>query len=294
MLDSAAQRHNSSFPLELALVVGEDPQVREVLRSVLKPLEWVIISAPDNQAVLKLVEEKPFTLIVTGVRTTGREDVELLRKIRRVRPHTRLIILTDETTPADVIASMRERAFSYFSRPISPESLAEIVRLAAVEPSWDDGIEVMSATPEWISVVARCDKATADRLTQFFQEISDLPNPERDDVATAFREILLNAIEHGGNFDPQQFVEISYVRTEKLIVCRIKDPGQGFSLEEIHHAAVNNPLYDPIRHSLFREAQGMRPGGYGILIAKHFVDELIYAERGNEVLLIKYLRLGEV
>jgi anti-sigma regulatory factor (Ser/Thr protein kinase)/ActR/RegA family two-component response regulator len=294
MQDSAAQTQNSSSPPEFALVVGEDPQVREVLRNVLKPQEWVIISAPDNQAVLKLVEERPFTLIVTGARTTGGEDVELLRKIRRVRPHTRLIILTDETTPADVIASMRERAFSYFSRPISSQSLAEIVWLAAVEPSWDDGIEVMSATPEWISVVARCDKATADRLTQFFQEISDLPHPERDDVATAFREILLNAIEHGGNFDPQQFVEISYVRTEKLIVCRIKDPGHGFSLEEIHHAAVNNPLYDPIRHSLFREAQGMRPGGYGILIAKHFVDELIYAERGNEVLLIKYLRSGEV
>jgi anti-sigma regulatory factor (Ser/Thr protein kinase) len=185
---------------------------------------------------------------------------------------------------------MGEGAFSYFSKPISPASLAEIVRLATAEPSWDDGIEVTSATSEWISVIARCDKSTADRLTQFFQEVSDLPQPERDDVATAFREILLNAIEHGGNFDPQEFVEISYVHTARMVICRVKDPGQGFSLEEIHHAAVNNSVYDPIRHSLFREAQGMRPGGYGILIAKHFVDELLYAERGNEVLLIKYLR----
>lgn len=290
MLNAVAQRPNLPSPLESALVVGDDQNVTEVLRGVLKPDKWVIMSAADNQAVLKLVEERPYSLIVTAARTSAREDVELLRKIRRIRPHIRLIILTDEGTPADVIASMRERAFSYFSKPISPASLSEIVRHAAVEPSWDDGLEVISATPEWISVIARCDKGTADRLIQFLQEISDLPEPERDDVATAFREILLNAIEHGGNFDPQQFVEISYVHTTKMIACRIKDPGQGFSLEEIHHAAVNNPLYDPIRHSLFREAQGMRPGGYGILIAKHFVDELLYAERGNEVLLIKYLR----
>jgi DNA-binding NarL/FixJ family response regulator len=290
MLDAVAQGHKLPSSLEFALVVGEDQEVTEVVRSVLKPEEWVIMSAPDNQAVLRLVEERPYSLIVTGARTSAREDVELLRKIRRVRPHIRLIILTDEGTPTDVIASMRERAFSYFSKPISPASLAEIVRLAAAEPSWDDGIEVISATPEWISVIARCDKSTADRLMQFFQEVSDLPYPEKDDVATAFREILLNAIEHGGNFDPQEFVEISYVRTARMVICRVKDPGHGFSLEEIHHAAVNNPVYDPIRHSLFREARGMRPGGYGILMAKHFVDELLYAERGNEALLIKYLR----
>jgi len=38
-----------------------------------------------------------------------------------------------------------------------------------------------------------------------------------------------------------------------------------------------------------REAQGMRPGGFGVLLAKQLVDELIYSEDGNEVLLIKYL-----
>ena len=72
-------------------------------------------------------------------------------------------------------------------------------------------------------------------------------------------------------------------------MCRIKDPGEGFSLEEIHHAAINNPSCDPIRHAAFREGHGLRPGGYGLLLAKHFVDELVHSEKGNEVLLIKYL-----
>jgi len=33
----------------------------------------------------------------------------------------------------------------------------------------------------------------------------------------------------------------------------------------------------------------MRAGGYGVLMAKELVDELIYNEKGNDVLLIKYL-----
>jgi CheY-like chemotaxis protein len=288
-MDSAARVEARPEASKSALVVDPDPEVTEVLESVLKSDEWLIVHAVDNRAVLKLIETKPFELIVTGAKTTGKEDLELLRKIRLVRPHVRLIILTDESTPADVIACMRERAFSYLSKPFSAASLAEMVHIATREPAWDDGIEVVSATPEWIGVIVRCDRGTADRLVQFFHEFADLSDPEKEHVGTAFREMLLNAMEHGGDFDPTQFVEISYVRTQKMVICRIKDPGQGFSLEEIHHAAVTNPSYDPIRHTLLREAQGMRPGGYGILLAKHLVDELVYGEKGNEVLLIKYV-----
>lgn len=284
----AAVAQNESLRRK-AVVVDADRQVMGVLRTVLDSDEWSIVLAADNTEALWLVQDQTVDLMITGTRTNGSEDVDLLHKIRRLQPHVRLIILTHESTPGEVIASMREGAFSYFSKPFSNEALIEMVRMAVAEPAWDDGIEVISATSEWISVLVRCDTKTADRLVHFFKEISDLPDPEKDNVAMAFHELLLNAMEHGGKFDPQQYVEISYVRTQKMILCRIKDPGEGFSLAEIKHAAINNPAYDPIRHALFREKQGLRPGGYGVLIAKHFVDELVYDEKGNEVLLVKYL-----
>jgi anti-sigma regulatory factor (Ser/Thr protein kinase) len=74
-----------------------------------------------------------------------------------------------------------------------------------------------------------------------------------------------------------------------MVMCRIKDPGKGFSLQEIRHAAINNPLEDPAAHVAVREQQGMRDGGFGIMIAKKMVDELVYNEQGNEVTLVKYL-----
>ena len=98
-------------------------------------------------AALELTGSRPFDLIVTGEKTSGREDLELPLKIRRARPHTRMIILTDTGKPEDVIACMRERAFSYFSKPISLDSLAEVVRMAVEGPCWDDGIEIVSAAP---------------------------------------------------------------------------------------------------------------------------------------------------
>ena len=73
-----------------------------------------------------------------------------------------------------------------------------MIRLATEGPvlgRWHRGD---SGTPELIRVRVRCDLKTADRLVQFLNEIAELPDPERNQVAMAFREMLMNAIEHGG------------------------------------------------------------------------------------------------
>ncbi len=272
-----------------ALIVGSDAEVSSALESMLQPEGWRVDRARDNADALSQVQSRGFDLIVTGRHTSGREDVDLLRQIRRVRPHTRFIILAGESTPDDVIASMRQHAFSFLSKSFSLESLQNIVQMALEAPAWDDGIEVVSATPAWIRLAVRCDVSTADRLLTFLGEISDLPDDAKRDAGIAFRELLLNAMEYGGHFDPTQWVEISYVRTRRSVACRIKDPGQGFSLDEIKHAAIANPPEDPMAHINLRNEQGMRAGGYGVMLAKNLVDELFYSEKGNEVLLVKYL-----
>jgi anti-sigma regulatory factor (Ser/Thr protein kinase)/ActR/RegA family two-component response regulator len=278
-------------PVRVALVVGGHSELETRLRDILGRDAWAIQRASDNAAALLAAQKKNFDFILTSEKTSGKEDIELLRKIRSVRPHIRLIILADESTPRDVITSMREHAFSYFSTPIALDALEVMIRHAIEEPCWDDGIDVVSGTPEWIRLRARCDLKTADRVLQFFDEIAELPNPERHAVGTAMREMLINAIEHGGRLDPNQQVEISYVRAQHMVKCRISDPGEGFTLDEIPHAAIANPTDDPVRHVEFRDALGLRPGGFGVLLAQKLVDQLIYNEQGNEVQLIKYLDL---
>ena len=277
------------FAIRDALVVDADPDLNHLLVNILKPGVWAIQEVPTNQAALQAASGKSFELIMTSEKTSGSEDVELLRKIRLVRPHTRLIILASESTPEDVLASMREHAFSFFTMPYSLEQLGNMIQIATEAPCWDDGIELVSATPEWIRLEVRCQVSTADRVLQFMKEISDLPDEERGRVGLAFREILLNAMEHGGNLDPSKYVEIEYVRARRMVSCRISDPGSGFTLDEISHAAVANPEDDPIRHAAVRERLGLRPGGYGIMLAQNSVDQVIYGQEGNEVLLIKYL-----
>lgn len=287
---SAAHKESvSATASKSALLIGEDQEVQSALSLILSPEGWTLHHCRDHEEGLALVEEFPIDLVITSRATSGKEDAELLRRIRRVKAHTRMIILTDESTPEDVISSMREHAFGYLSKGYSAETLAETVQQVLDTPAWDDGIEIVSATPQLITLAVRCQIVAAERLLQFLREITDLPETECRDVGTAFREMLLNAMEHGGHFDPDKYVEVCYVRTRHVVMARIKDPGDGFTLEEVRHAAIGNPPDDPLAHVIRRNEEGMRPGGYGVMLAKNLVDELIYGEKGNEVLLVKYL-----
>ena len=277
------------LPQKTVLVVDSGPKVNAMINRVLNDAGLTIHRAVDNKTVLSLVKENSFDLIVTGQKTSGREDVELLHAIRNSRPQVRMIILADESTPADVINAVRAGAFSYFCPPYTPGGFADIVHLALTQPAWDDGIEIVSATTSWVRLIVRCDLATANRLVQFLRAGSTLPETEKEDVVAAFHEILLNAIEHGGHFDRSQYAEVAFVRASRLMICRVKDPGQGFSLEEVRHLAASSSPQDLLSHIRVRDELGLRPGGFGVMLAKKLVDELIYNEQGNNVLLLKYL-----
>jgi len=271
------------------MLVVADLDLNATLFDHLLTREWAVEYVSSNEDALSLLRKRPFDLILTAEGTSAREDISLLQQIRTVRPHTRMIILARESTPQDVILALKQRAFSLFSPPYSFETLKDMIEMAMEGPSWDDGIEVVQATPSWVRFLVRCDQGTGERMMQFFSEMIDLPEEEKGQVAYALREMVMNAIAHGGKFDPSQYVEVGYVQTRRVVACRVKDPGQGFTLDELHHAAIANPLDDPVRHITIREAQGLPPGGYGILLSRHLVDELLYNEKGNEVVLVKYL-----
>ena len=135
-----------------------------------------------------------------------------------------------------------------------------------------------------------CSLLNAERLVQFMTELrSDVPDDDRDKLLFAFREMLLNAMEHGAGFDPEKVIDVAAVRSRRAIVYYFRDPGPGFDPARLSHAAIANTASEPAAHLDRRAELGLRPGGFGILLVRQLVDEVIYNEVGNEVLLIKHL-----
>jgi DNA-binding NarL/FixJ family response regulator len=281
--------NNTMEDSNLVLIVDEDPETIRILGQALSP-PWQIQTAAGSEEAASALRDRSPCVAVVNLDLPGMGGMNLLWLLRQVRPRTRMIVFTAESSSSDVIRAIREHVFGYFSKPLVVQAVVEMIAQAAAAAHWEDGIEVLSARPGWISLRLRCRQLTADRLLQFFRELKmDVSEQEREDVATAFREMLLNAIEHGGHYDPNQMVRVSYYRLTKAVVYLIQDPGEGFSFSALPQAAVSNPANAPAAHLLYRSEHGLRAGGFGILFARKLVDEVIHNEEGNEVILVKYL-----
>jgi anti-sigma regulatory factor (Ser/Thr protein kinase)/ActR/RegA family two-component response regulator len=272
------------------LLIGTDSDVNRSIGEALTKAGCTFECAAGDADALRRIRRESFDVVLTSPFTTVEEDLALLEEVRSIRPGVKAIVLAPQSTPDDVIAALRARVFVCFTPPFEADEIAEIASRAAAETDWRSDIEVLSARRGWVSLRVNCRMLTAERLVTFLREMrSDLPPAIHESLMVAFREVLMNAMEHGAKFDPEKVVEVAAVRTARAIVFYVRDPGTGFSLAAIPHAAVSNPPDDPTSHLEKREAQGMRAGGYGILVARNVVDEMMYSEVGNEVLLIKHM-----
>jgi CheY-like chemotaxis protein/anti-sigma regulatory factor (Ser/Thr protein kinase) len=271
------------------LIVEDDRASRHLAQSVLERKGWEVTAVGDGAEALDLLRTRQFDVMLLDVWMPRMNGLELLEQLRDRRPRPRVVVMTADDTPATLLTAVREQAFRYVHKPVEASELIETVEatLAAHETP---PIEVLSARPDWVELVVPCSREASERIQGVITHLdTDLATDMRESISYAFRELLLNAIEWGGRLDPSRTVRISYMRFTKMVMYRIADPGAGFNIDSLPHAAIGQPRDQPTAHVDVREAKGLRPGGFGLLTVRSSVDELLYNEKRNEVVFVKYI-----
>ncbi len=279
-----------SITAQSVLVVDDDKVLSQLLADVLHEAGHDVVRCHTAGAARSLLAERNFDLALLDIGLPDGNGLEVLRSCAPARPYTRFVIMTGDESPANVLHAIRAEAYGYLRKPFHAHDLRELVdEWLGAAP--DQRIEVHSATAEWIELSLPCTRCVAERIAHFMRHLdADLPLELRDDVADCFRELVMNAVEWGGCFDPSRRVRVAYVRGHGILMYRIADPGRGFSFERLQHAAIGNDSADPLAYAQVREAKGLRGGGLGLVLVRSRADELIYNEAQNEVLFIKYLK----
>lgn len=270
------------------LIVDDDSISRHFLTRILEAEGYSVCGATDGEQGLELLRNERVDLALVDVWMPRMTGLELLGHLRDEAIGTKAVIMTSDGTPETLLEAIREQAYQYLNKPVDPQKLVNLVA-DALSAGPAPPIEVVSAKPHWVELLAPCDMGAAERVQEFMLHLqAGLPEDVRNSVAQVFREMLANAIEWGGQLDPNRKVRISYLHARRMVLYRIADPGPGFKFEELTHAAV---AYSPgdLTHTEVRHEKGIRPGGFGILMAKQMADELLYNEAHNEVLFVKYL-----
>jgi CheY-like chemotaxis protein/anti-sigma regulatory factor (Ser/Thr protein kinase) len=274
------------------LVVDDDPLVLNLITQILSNEGHATLTASSAEKALAILRPGTVDLLITDFRMPGIDGMQFL-EILRSSPaplrDQRCIMITAFGTPELVLSALRKRICALLIKPFSNHELLSAVTAALASPEPCD-IQVLSASPKWLEFQIPCKLGAVPTLEKLLARLgADLQREILDAIAVAFTEMLNNAIEHGGNLDPTQYVSLCCLRLNRAIIYWIKDPGRGFQMPGLHHSMASSPDQDYLRLALHREEAGLRPGGLGILLTKHMVDELVYNEQGNEVLFIKYL-----
>lgn len=271
------------------LIVDDDPQILLMLSELLRGSGFNVETASDGNAGLAKLGQENFDLMLCDVWMPSMTGLQLLEQVQGLASHPPIIMMTADDTPDTVLKAVRGHALQVVGKPFKTQAMLELIKQTLDEPSGLH-IDVISARPEWVELVVPCELRSADRVHALMLKLKgDLPEAVRESVGQAFRELLHNAIEWGGQLDSSRKVRISFVRAKRMLLYRIADPGSGFNFKGLEHAAISNPPDDPINHMRVREEKGLRPGGLGLMITQSLVDELIYNEAQNEVIFIKYL-----
>lgn len=112
------------------LIVDDEPRILTLLSSLLKTNGMESVSARDGSQALKILAERSFDCIVSDIRMSPMDGMELFRTVRVSHPDVPFILLTAYGTVETAIEAMRLGAFDYLNKPFKIDDFVTVIQRA--------------------------------------------------------------------------------------------------------------------------------------------------------------------
>jgi len=112
------------------LIADDDPDVHRLLLAALEAPGRQIDAVHDGQQALARVASCPYDLVLADVNMSGLDGLCLLQRLRELNPAAKVVVITGESAPENIVRSIRDQAFAYFSKPFTVSAVADMVAKA--------------------------------------------------------------------------------------------------------------------------------------------------------------------
>ena len=132
-------------PRSRVLIVDDEESIRVTLAEFIKDDTYEVHTAADVDEALKLIEDRPFDVVVTDIVLPRVNGVVLLKEVKKKWPDTQVIMLTGDPTVETAVEAVRAGAFDYLTKPVSKEAINRVVANAARIKSVIDEKRILEA-----------------------------------------------------------------------------------------------------------------------------------------------------
>ena len=217
-------------PVKRILVADDDPDLRDILRSVLEPAGFAVTEAEDGARALDAIHQRPPDLLILDYmmpQVTGPEVCRQLKQDMLLR-HVPIIMLTGKSELQDKVDGIDAGADDYLVKPFEPAELLARVRMVLRRTSTDLEANPLTRLPGNVSIQRELERRIASGEAYAvcyldldrFKAFNDHYGFKRgDEVIQRTAEILLQAVKARGT--PGDFV--GHIGGDDFLVITTRD-----------------------------------------------------------------------
>lgn len=119
------------------LIIEDEKEIREGLVELLEDAGFTVDSAENGQQGLGKIGKKDFDVVVTDLIMPVVGGMEVLRETKRIKPHTRVILITAFATVDNAVEAMKAGASDYITKPFRIDEVQTKIRKVLAEAEFD-------------------------------------------------------------------------------------------------------------------------------------------------------------
>jgi len=112
------------------LIVDDEEDILNILKLILTKEGYQVDTALDGKQALQLFRKKSYDIVLTDLRMPEMDGMELLERIKEIRPETEVLIMTAYASVDSAVLAMKKGAADYIVKPFLNEDVK--MRIARV------------------------------------------------------------------------------------------------------------------------------------------------------------------
>ena len=112
------------------LIADNDKLVQDVIKSLLSKEGYTVVLANDGFDALRILKTENISLVITALKMSGVNGIEILKYALRINPDIAVVILTTFGNLEATLEAVKEGAYDYVTKPFKVEEIAFLVEKA--------------------------------------------------------------------------------------------------------------------------------------------------------------------
>jgi len=260
-----------------ALVIDDEPEVRDFVAAVLREEGWNVAQSPSAEDAFGRVNEALWAVVFCDVILGGANGYSVLRHFKERMPEAKVVLMTGHGSAAGALDATAFGAYDYLLKPFGPEELQSLSRALREQlterpqrssptrraAAYHSDIELVGRSQAFIEVMKQVGRVSN----------TNLPVLLMGESGTG-KELVASAIHHRSGRSDQPFVAVN---------CGAI-PAELIEAELFGHLKGSFTGADRDRRGLWEEADG----------GTVFLDEITETNSSFQVKLLRALQMGEI